>query len=45
MTLVMTVLTGLIYPGIVTGLCQLLFPKQANGSLIDEGRTRGRLRR
>jgi potassium-transporting ATPase KdpC subunit len=33
MTLVMTVLTGLIYPGIVTGLCQMLFPKQANGSL------------
>jgi potassium-transporting ATPase KdpC subunit len=33
MTLVMTVLTGLIYPGVVTGLCQLLFPKQANGSL------------
>lgn len=33
MTLVMTVLTGLIYPGIVTGLCQALFPKQANGSL------------
>jgi len=33
MTLVMTVLTGLIYPGIVTGVCQMLFPKQANGSL------------
>jgi potassium-transporting ATPase KdpC subunit len=34
MTLVMTVLTGLIYPGVVTGLCQMLFPNQANGSLI-----------
>ena len=34
MTLVMTVLTGLIYPGVVTGLCQLLFPNQANGSLV-----------
>jgi K+-transporting ATPase ATPase C chain len=34
MTLVLTVLTGLIYPGIVTGLCQLLFPNQANGSLV-----------
>jgi len=34
MTLVLTVLTGLIYPGIVTGLCQMLFPNQANGSLI-----------
>jgi len=33
MTLVLTVLTGMIYPGVVTGLCQLLFPKQANGSL------------
>lgn len=33
MTLVMTVLTGLIYPGVVTGLCQMLFPNQANGSL------------
>lgn len=34
MTLLLTVLTGLIYPGIVTGLCQILFPRQANGSLI-----------
>ena len=33
-TLVMTVLTGLIYPGVVTGLCQLLFHNQANGSLV-----------
>lgn len=34
MTLVLTVLTGLIYPGLVTALCQVLFPNQANGSLI-----------
>ena len=34
MTLLLTVLTGLIYPGVVTGLCQLLFPNQASGSLI-----------
>jgi potassium-transporting ATPase KdpC subunit len=33
-TLLMTVLTGLIYPGLVTGLCQLLFPGSANGSLL-----------
>jgi K+-transporting ATPase ATPase C chain len=33
-TILLTVLTGLIYPGIVTGLCQLLFPRQANGSLL-----------
>jgi len=34
MTLVLTVLTGMIYPGVVTGICQVLFPKQANGSLL-----------
>ena len=35
MTIVMTVLTGLIYPGVVTAICQLVFPRQANGSLIN----------
>jgi K+-transporting ATPase ATPase C chain len=30
----MTVLTGLIYPLAVTGLCQVLFHDKANGSLI-----------
>lgn len=34
LTLVLCVLTGLIYPGIVTGLAQGLFPSQANGSLV-----------
>lgn len=34
MTLVLCVITGAIYPGIVTGLAQLLFPRQANGSLV-----------
>jgi potassium-transporting ATPase KdpC subunit len=38
----LTVLTGVLYPGVVTGLCQLLFQKQANGSLtIQEGRVVG----
>jgi K+-transporting ATPase ATPase C chain len=38
----MTVLTGVIYPGVVTGICQIIFPKQANGSLIEKnGRTIG----
>lgn len=34
MLVVLTVLTGLIYPLAVTGLAQLLFPHQANGSLV-----------
>jgi len=32
--LALTVLTGFLYPGVVTGLCQLFFHRQANGSLI-----------
>jgi potassium-transporting ATPase KdpC subunit len=34
MTVVTTVLLGIVYPFVVTGLAQLIFPKQANGSLI-----------
>jgi K+-transporting ATPase ATPase C chain len=34
MTLVLCVVTGIIYPGVVTGLAQLIFPRQANGSLL-----------
>lgn len=34
-TLLFTILTGLIYPGIVTGLCQILFHHQANGSMVE----------
>src|SRR5262245_16726579 len=34
MTLVTTVLLGLIYPLVVTGLAQVIFPEQANGQRI-----------
>jgi K+-transporting ATPase ATPase C chain len=34
-TLVTTVLCGVIYPLVVTGLSQLLFPDKANGQLIE----------
>jgi K+-transporting ATPase ATPase C chain len=34
MLVMLILLTGIIYPALVTGVAQALFPKQANGSLI-----------
>jgi potassium-transporting ATPase KdpC subunit len=33
-TLFFTILTGLIYPGVITALCQVMFHRQANGSMV-----------
>jgi K+-transporting ATPase ATPase C chain len=35
MVLFLTILTGIAYPLLVTGVCELLFRKQANGSLVE----------
>ncbi|MGN6593593.1 MAG: potassium-transporting ATPase subunit C [Terriglobales bacterium] len=32
--LFLTLLLGLVYPGVMTGVCQWWFPRQANGSLV-----------
>jgi K+-transporting ATPase ATPase C chain len=36
-TLLLCGLTGVIYPGLVTGIARLLFPAQADGSLVTSG--------
>jgi potassium-transporting ATPase KdpC subunit len=36
---VLTVITGVVYPVVVTAIAQLVFPHQANGSLIVKGGT------
>ncbi len=32
-----TVLTGLVYPAVVTGIAQVVFPRQSGGSLVEQG--------
>jgi len=37
MTIATTILLGVVYPLVVTGIAQVIFPKQANGQLIQQG--------
>jgi K+-transporting ATPase ATPase C chain len=37
MLVMLTVVTGIAYPLLVTGVAKLAFPRQANGSLIERG--------
>ncbi|HBS60587.1 MAG TPA: potassium-transporting ATPase subunit C [Firmicutes bacterium] len=39
MLVVLTFLTGIIYPLVITGIAQGVFPRQANGSLVKQGGT------
>lgn len=42
LTLFLAALTGVVYPGAVTAVAQMLFPRQANGSLVEaDGRVVG----
>ena len=42
LTIVLCLVTGFVYPGVLTALAQMLFPRQANGSLVTvDGRVVG----
>src|SRR5215475_9379027 len=36
MMIVLTILTGIVYPAAMTGICQAIFPTKANGSLVTQ---------
>jgi K+-transporting ATPase ATPase C chain len=38
MSIVTLLLTGILYPVVATGLAQVLFPRQANGSMVTDAR-------